>query len=80
MIAARSGLWPLRQAASRIAESRMCSRLLIGSASMPSRASSPATDEAMRSLSAEASPSVSAPGAANERSTDSGRPASEPGV
>jgi len=77
---ARSGLSPLRHAASRIADSRMCSRLLIGSASMPSSASRPATDEAMRSLSAVASASVSAAGAANERSTDRGRPASEPGV
>jgi len=45
-----------------------------------SSASRPATDEPMRSLSAVASARVSALGAANERSTDSGRPASEPGV
>ena len=58
----------------------MCSRLLIGSASMPSSPSRPATAEPMRSLSAVASLEVAASGAVKERRIDSGRPEFEPGV
>ena len=78
--AARSRLSPWRQAASSSADSRMCSRLRIGSASMPSRPSSPATAEPTRSFSAVASLATTGSGAANERRIDSGRPALEPGV
>ena len=78
--AARSRLSPLRQAASSRADSRMNSRLLIGSASTPSSASSPATAELTRSFSAVASLATTGSGAANERRMDSGRPLFEPGV
>ncbi len=47
---------------------------------MPSSPSNPATAALMRSLSAVESSSVAVSGAANERSTDSGRPDFDPGV
>ncbi len=78
--AARSRFSPLRHAASSSADSRMNSRLRIGSASMPSRPSRPAAAVPTRSLSAVASFATTESGAANERRIDSGRPAPEPGV
>ncbi len=78
--AARSRLSPWRQAASSKADSRMNSRLRIGSASTPSRPSRPATAEPTRSLNAVASLAITGSGAANERRIDNGRPAFEPGV
>jgi len=79
MMAPRSGLWPLRQAASRIAESRMCSRLLIGrlDAEQGEQSRHRGADAVLEGRGVA---SVSAPGAAKERSTDSGRPDSDPGV
>ena len=65
---------PLRHASSKIVDSRTWSRLLIGFASRSSSASSPDTTVAMRSRNAAVSCSSSAGGAANERTTDSGRP------
>ena len=58
----------------------MCSRLRSGSASIPSSASSPEVADEMRSRNASASCSSAGGGAANERSTLSGRPAVLPGV
>ncbi len=75
---ARSSAWPLFQAASTIADSRMCSRLLSGSAAMPTSPSSPATVAEIRSR--VAAGSAAAAGGANERSTDRDRPAVLPGV
>ena len=54
----------------------MCSRLLIGSASMPSRPSRLVAVVATRSRIRSASPMRSAGGAANDFTIDSGRPAS----
>ena len=71
---------PLRHASSKIVDSSTWSRLLIGFASRSSSARSPDTTVAMRSRNAAVSCSNSAAGAANERTTDSGSPDSEPGV
>ena len=58
----------------------MCSRLWIGSASMPSSANRLEAAAATRSRSASPSPRWSGGGAANDESTCSGSPAVLPGV
>jgi hypothetical protein len=64
----------------RIVASSTCSRLRTGSASIPRRASSPATAAPTRSHNASASSRVPGGGAASDRRTVSGRPAVLPGV
>ncbi|AMV37914.1 hypothetical protein [Planctomyces sp. SH-PL62] len=58
----------------------MCSRLVIGSASTPRRASKPDTADAIRSRYASPCSIRAAEGAANDRSTVIGSPAELPGV
>ena len=71
---------PARQAFSRMVESRMCSRLRTGSASMPTRPSSADTVPWMRSRRVSASVSQSSVGALKLLRMLTGSPASEPGV
>ncbi len=78
--AARSRFRPSRQAPSRIVESRMCSRLWIGSASIPSRPSRLVTVVLTRSASSSRSSISAASGAANDDRIEIGSPAVLPGV
>ena len=81
MSAAMSRSLPSRQARSRMFESRMCSRLWSGSASMPRRPSRPEAAALIRLRAALRRRRASlAGGASNERRTVSGRPALLPGV
>ncbi len=78
--AARSRSRPSRHECSMRLASRMCSRLEIGSASIPTSPSRPETNPSISSRSASASSSNGTVGAASDPTMLSGTPASEPGV
>ena len=77
---ARSSSCPWRHAVSRMVAIRMCSRLLIGSASMPSRPRRLVAVVPMRSRSSSSSSRMAGGGAANDLRIESGMPALLPGV
>ncbi len=80
MRAGRSRSRPSFQAAPRSVETRMCSRLRSGSASIPSRPSSPVTVAVICSVSASPSSITAGGGAARDFRTETGSPALLPGV
>ena len=77
---ARSRSCPCFQAVSRIVERRICSRLWIGSASIPRRLSRLVTVVAIRSPSSSLSPVTAFPGKENDLRMETGSPAVLPGV
>jgi hypothetical protein len=78
--ASRSRSCPAVQAAVNSVDRRMCSRLLTGSAAIPTSARRLVAVVATRSRKSSVSSRSAAGGAAKERTIETGMPAVEPGV